>query len=59
MEPGTSITITCKRKHVLIGDMMTCQDNGTWSKQTVKCIRLSEFILYNIIVKGLLLAVCQ
>eukprot|EP00116_Pleurobrachia_bachei_P001429 sb/3461691/ len=41
---GTEITITCKHKHVLIGDeVMTCQSNGEWSDlETIKCIRLKD-----------------
>eukprot|EP00116_Pleurobrachia_bachei_P001031 sb/3461293/ len=41
MDPGTTITITCEYKHVLIGDAITCQDNGTWSDLNAKCIRLN------------------
>eukprot|EP00116_Pleurobrachia_bachei_P005144 sb/3465406/ len=43
-EAGTTVTITCQYKHVLIGaedGVITCQENGEWS-QSVKCRRLSK-----------------
>ena len=43
-DPGTSITITCNDKYILLGDSaaMTCQDNGTWSEE-VQCRVLGKF----------------
>eukprot|EP00116_Pleurobrachia_bachei_P011190 sb/3471452/ len=45
-EPGTNITISCNRRHVLIGGdaEISCQGDGTWntSVDDLKCKHLSK-----------------
>ena len=52
-EAGNAITITCKHKHLLMGEdnlmigkeaVITCQDDGTWSDH-VECRRVSKLFL--------------
>eukprot|EP00116_Pleurobrachia_bachei_P005395 sb/3465657/ len=44
--PGTSVTVVCERKHLLIGvdGEITCQDSGNWSPYVggIRCQELSK-----------------
>ena len=45
-EPGTVITLICKHRSVLFGhNVITCQDDGTWSEMNGKCIRVGKLII--------------